>query len=84
MALITEFFERRSDRNRRSPSVTACGWRSFTSQGDTFLQLDTYGSADREIPGKTSQSIQVDHAGAEQLMRIILRAFPDLRRMVDG
>lgn len=80
MALISEFVERPSDRNRRNPSTTACGWRAFRAGGETLLQLDTYGSADREIPGKVSQSIQLDRAAAEDLLKIITRAFPDLRR----
>ena len=30
----------------------------FERDGKSYLQLDTYGSADRKIPGKVSQSIQ--------------------------
>ena len=41
-----------------------------------MLQLETYGSDDRAIPGKVSQVIQLDEAGARELKRIIERAFP--------
>jgi hypothetical protein len=46
----------------------------------TRLQLDTLGSRDREIPGKVSQSIQLDEEGARQLLEFIVRAFPTLER----
>lgn len=55
-----------------------CGYRSFSSGGEKYLQLDTYGSPHRAIPGKVSQSIQLDRAGAAALCRILMEAFPGL------
>jgi hypothetical protein len=55
-----------------------CGYAIFDADGERYLQLDTYGSAAREIPGKTSQSIQLDSDSAAELKRLIARAFPDL------
>lgn len=40
------------------------------------VQLDTYGSADRKLAQKVSQSIQLDREGALELLRIMETAFP--------
>jgi hypothetical protein len=48
------------------------------SDGITYVQLDTYGSCERHIPGKVSQSIQLDESGAAELTRIFGRAFSSL------
>jgi hypothetical protein len=75
VALIGEFTKIHKESNRVHDTVE-CGWTVFESDGATFLQLDTYGSSGREIPGKVSQSIQLDEAGAARLVRILLQAFP--------
>ncbi len=36
-----------------------------------IIQIDTYGSADRAIPGKQSQTIQLGREAAEQLYCIL-------------
>jgi len=46
--------------------------------GERFLQLDTVGSEDREIPDKVSQSIQFDRQAAGQLLQLLQRTFPGL------
>jgi predicted HNH restriction endonuclease len=48
------------------------------SAGERYLQLDTVGSDDREIPDKVSQSIQFDRQAAGQLLQLLHRTFPDL------
>ncbi|WP_152049501.1 HNH endonuclease [Tautonia marina] len=53
------------------------------SAGERYLQLDTVGSADREIPDKVSQSIQFDRQAAGQLLGLLLKAFPDLASSID-
>lgn len=53
-----------------------CGYNAVDVQGARVLQLETYGSMDREIPGKVSQVIQLDEAGARKLKAIIESAFP--------
>jgi len=79
MALIIEFVERASDRSSPHGPVT-CGFHSFQFRGQAYLQLDTYGSQDREIPGKVSQTIQLDETAARELVGIIRRAFPGIER----
>jgi hypothetical protein len=77
MALITRFEERPIGGGGLHGAVL-CGYRSFDLDGTVVLQLETYGSADRDIPGKVSQSIQLDENGARQLKGIIERSFPGI------
>jgi hypothetical protein len=59
---------------RPHPTDVECGHKSFTDiSGERFLQLDTYGSEERAIPGKISQSLQLNHAAAQNLKQIIDR-----------
>lgn len=51
--------------------------------GERFLQLDTVGSEDREIPDKVSQSIQFDRQAAGQLLLLLQRTFPGLVTTTD-
>ena len=77
MALIGEFYEVNSDKTALHKPVS-CGWRVFNAGDVKVLQLDTYGSDTRQIPNKVSQSIQLDRAGAAQLLRLIRSTFPGL------
>jgi hypothetical protein len=77
MALIKKFEAVTSDVQRVHGPVT-CGFRAFTVDSRRVLQLDTYGSAERQIEGKISQSVQLDASAAQKLIEIIEEAFPDL------
>ncbi len=44
-------------------------------EGNTYLQIDTYGSPARALKGEKSQSIQFDYDSAGELMEIIGRVF---------
>jgi len=54
---------------------TEATYTPFHRDGKTFLQIDTYGTQDREIPGKKSQSFQLDEIGAKILFDILKREF---------
>jgi hypothetical protein len=43
--------------------------------GRGYLQVDTYGSKDRRIPGKKSQSIRFAPEAIEQLKALLARHF---------
>jgi hypothetical protein len=43
--------------------------------GVRYLQVDTYGSVDRQMPGKKSQSIRFAPEAVEELKAIIARHF---------
>lgn len=47
----------------------------FHRDGRVVLQINSYGRATREIPGKLSQTIQLDEEGAKALFEIIKREF---------
>ncbi|MGW4273794.1 hypothetical protein ACWEGQ_15840 [Streptomyces seoulensis] len=79
MALIKEFQTVTSDTQRLHGPVT-CGYRTFTVDGQRVLQLDTYGSTERQILDKISQSVQLDVDSARELLKIIEESFPDLTR----
>jgi hypothetical protein len=79
MALIREYRAVSSDSQKLHGPVV-CGHRTFTVDGQRILQLDTYGSTERVIPDKISQSIQLDAESARELLQLITDAFPDLAR----
>jgi len=77
MALIVHLTELHKERNVVHDPVE-CGYTSFDKGGSRYLQLDTYGSPGRQIPGKVSQSIQLDVESAGELKALIERTFPGL------
>lgn len=77
MALVGEFQQVKSDRNGMHQPVL-CGWRTFNVDGQTILQLDTYGSDQRKIPDKVSQSFQFNREGASILLQLIRDTFGEL------
>lgn len=74
MALISRFMPKRMDRNSIHDPIEAT-YTIFENDGRSFLQIDSYGRTTRELPGKKSQSIQLDKNGAEELMQILKSAF---------
>jgi hypothetical protein len=78
LALIGSFKKLTYSGRGRHPGRVECGYSTFDAKGQRFLQLDTYGSGEREFPGKTSQTIQVDRVGARELKRILEQAFPGI------
>jgi hypothetical protein len=77
MALISRFEERPIEPTRIHDEVV-CGFKAANVGGRRILQLETDGSPSRKIPGKVSQSIQIDEAGARELNQILTRSFPSL------
>ena len=41
------------------------------AEGEKFLQLDTYGSSERQLQGKKSQSLRLSPNALQQLKQII-------------
>lgn len=77
MALIRKFVKVEKDKQRVHESVE-CGYSVFAGEGETYLQFDTYGSQERQIIGKISQSIQLDRESAAKIIEVIRRTFPGL------
>jgi hypothetical protein len=53
---------------------------SFTFNNEKYLQIDTYGSNDREFKDKISQSIQIDKEMAKKLINILQNEFEIIGR----
>ena len=79
MALIRSFVHRPGSVAGYRSEVE-CGYRIVNDGAETLLHLETYGSSNRAIPGKISQSLQLDRDAARELRRLIDQAFPDLGR----
>lgn len=47
----------------------------FEDCGEKYIQIDTYGNSDREMPEKISQSLQLDKATAKFLVNLLTKEF---------
>jgi hypothetical protein len=74
VALIRSFTRKYMDRNSLHDEIEAT-YTIFERDGRVLLQIDTYGRETREIPGKKSQTIQLDREGAIALFRILKQEF---------
>lgn len=77
MALIRSFTRKHMERNSLHDEIEAT-YTTFERDGRVFIQIDSYGRDTREMPGKKSQTIQLDREGATTLFNILKREF-DLR-----
>ncbi len=69
MAFVTSI-EKDDERNVRSAHPTQLACKYFcdeTDKGVRVFQINSYGSSDREIPDKLSQTLQFDRRSAQQL-----------------
>jgi len=74
MALIRSFTEKKMDRNSLHDEIEAT-YTVIDWDGRVLVQIDSYGRDTREIPGKKSQSIQLDREGGLALFKILKSAF---------
>lgn len=72
MALIRNFERKHMDRNSVHDEISAS---VFERDGRRFIQIDSYGRDARQIPGKKSQTIQLDRDAAHALYKILEREF---------
>ena len=70
MALIKSFEHKSMDRNSIHGAIEAT-YTTFERDGRRFIQVDNFGSAEREIPGKKSQTFQLDEKSARELFDIL-------------
>jgi hypothetical protein len=78
MAIVTNFTHVTKDRVGR-PKTTECGYCSVEIDGTRYVLLETYGSTDRAVPGKISQSLHLDRDRAAELVALLDRAFPSTK-----
>lgn len=71
MALVKKIKKHTLERNQVHNDVDAT-YTVFTDEkGKRYLQIDTYGSKNREIPGKKSQSVQFGPEGIRELKKLL-------------
>ncbi|OLP44418.1 hypothetical protein [Rhizobium oryziradicis] len=70
MVFIKQLERINMERNSLHGDVSAT-YSVFGQDERLVLQIDTYGSAERQIPGKKSQTVQFDRKSAEQLFRVL-------------
>lgn len=76
MAQIDLLRTKRRSKNRNVVhDKVSCSYTSFENKGIKYLQIDTYGSMERETPGKLSQSIQFDKESAKFLVDLLITEF---------
>jgi hypothetical protein len=69
MAIIREFEQLDLKANARH-TETLGGYSVQGQDGEKFIQINTVGSADREIPGKVSQTLRLTKEAIEQLAEL--------------
>jgi hypothetical protein len=74
MATVRGFEPKELDHQSKHSEVeaTIC---TVEVDGEKFIQIDTYGSVNRAIPGKVSQSLRLSRDAFEQLNKIGLKYF---------
>lgn len=50
-------------------------YTTFEQGGEKYVQIDTYGKSTRNMPGKISQSIQIDSEVAQYLVKLLTKEF---------
>ena len=69
MAVVKHFSI--EDQNSRIGHTECSGViRAIEVHGEKFIQIDTYGSANREIPDKLSQSLRLTEEAFRQLKKL--------------
>ena len=74
MALIKSFEHKSMDRNSIHDGIDATT-TTFERDGRNFIQVDRHGRAERAIPGKKSQTFQLDEKSARELFDILRDCF---------
>jgi hypothetical protein len=77
VAIVTRFTTVTKDRLGR-PKTTECGVSAIELDGTPYLLLETYGAADRAMPGKVSQSLHLDRERAVELKALLEQRFPGI------
>lgn len=75
MAWITSI-ERKEGRGRIQPTQVIAYAKVFqTDDRNTIVQIDTYGSSNREMPDKQSQTLQLGREAAKQLYDLLAKTY---------
>ena len=77
MARITQLTKVEKARSRLHEAVE-CSYSVLQIGGKTYIQIDTYGTKERDMVGVVSQSVQLDREAAKELKHILSAFFPDI------
>ncbi len=77
MAFVKKVIWTPKERIKLQPSEVVCHVYADPA-GPRIVQLDTYGSDERQNPGKQSQTLQLTEDTARELVGLLKRAFPGL------
>ena len=69
MANVRSFETKDLDSARRHTDVEAT-ISCIEVDGEKFIQIDTYGSSDRQIPGKISQSLRLSKSAFDEIVSL--------------
>ena len=69
MAIVRTFEAIELKANARH-TETKGGWSIQGQDGEKFIQINTVGSDDRDIPGKVSQTLRLSREAIEQLAEL--------------
>lgn len=76
MALLDLRFFTRIEKMRNSVhEPVQATYTVFQEKGKTFFQIDTSGTSERAVPGKVSQSVQIDETMARHLIDLLRKEF---------
>lgn len=76
MAFVKQLVRGERASLRIQPTQVVCRYTvGALPDGRKLLQLDTHGSEDRELPGKLSQTLQLDEETARALWALLGREF---------
>jgi hypothetical protein len=75
MARVRRFMKIEVGSAKKHPTEVDCGYAVFSSDGDRYLQISSYGSKDRDQPGTVSQTLQLNRSMAFELKALIDEAF---------
>ncbi len=76
MPLITAFKKSATNKGKVQPTEVEAIYKIVeVEDGKSLFQIDTGGSANRENPGKQSQTFQLSRASAEVLWRLLGRHY---------
>ncbi|MCH5277993.1 MAG: hypothetical protein J1E80_09220 [Desulfovibrionaceae bacterium] len=73
--LNKEHFKEKSPKHSSIQDIVNATYHSFILEGQKYFQIDSYGKANREIPGKVSQTMQFDKEFAEKLVILLKQEF---------
>jgi len=73
--IVSNEFNLRSKERNSIHEQTKATYSIFCVGNEKYIQIDTYGSPDREVKGIVSQSIQFDKKSALLLIDIINKEF---------